>query len=85
MALLGVWVPLPSGGRERHRTCTAAGTLGAVEHYPDVDAYLEGSEQWPDEIAALRPILLDCQLTESIKWGKPVTATKGRTSSSSRR
>lgn len=42
-----------------------------MEHYPDVDAYLAASEQWPDEIAALRPILLGTGLTEEIKWGKP--------------
>lgn len=26
---------------------------------------------WPGEIAALRPILVGCGLTEGIKWGKP--------------
>ncbi len=38
---------------------------------PKVDAYVERAENWPDEIAALRPVLLSCGLTESIKWGKP--------------
>ncbi len=42
-----------------------------MEHFPDVDAYLAASDQWPDEIAALRPLLLDCGLDEQIKWGKP--------------
>jgi uncharacterized protein YdeI (YjbR/CyaY-like superfamily) len=46
-------------------------TLLAVQGFPDVDAYLEQSEQWPEEIAALRPILLDAGLTETIEWGKP--------------
>ncbi len=36
-----------------------------------VDAYVERSERWPAEIAALRSILLDAGLTEEIKWGKP--------------
>ncbi|MDE0802391.1 MAG: YdeI/OmpD-associated family protein [Acidimicrobiales bacterium] len=42
-----------------------------MEKYPDVDAYLAASQQWPDEIAALRPILVDTGLDEAIKWGKP--------------
>ena len=42
-----------------------------MEDFPDVDAYLEASDQWPDEIKVLRPLLLDCGLTEEIKWGKP--------------
>ena len=36
-----------------------------------VDAYIERSDKWPDEMRALRSILLDCGLTEEIKWGKP--------------
>ncbi len=42
-----------------------------MEDFPDVDAYLEASEQWPDEIRALRPLLRDAGLDETIKWGKP--------------
>lgn len=42
-----------------------------MEDYPDVDAYLEASEQWPVEIRALRPLLLAVGLDEEIKWGKP--------------
>ena len=33
-----------------------------MEHHPDVDTYLEASEQWPDEIRALRPLLRDAGL-----------------------
>jgi uncharacterized protein YdeI (YjbR/CyaY-like superfamily) len=43
-----------------------------------VDAYLERSEQWPEELRAIRPILLGCGLTEAIKWGKPCYAHEGR-------
>jgi hypothetical protein len=32
-----------------------------------VDAYIERSEKWPDEMTTLRPILLGCGLTEEIK------------------
>jgi uncharacterized protein YdeI (YjbR/CyaY-like superfamily) len=49
-----------------------------VQHYPDVDAYLRDSEQWPDEIAALRPTLLASGLTEEIKWGKPCYSHDGK-------
>ena len=42
-----------------------------MQDYADVDAYLADSPQWPDEIAAIRPILLSCGLIETIKWGKP--------------
>ncbi|HYN34648.1 MAG TPA: DUF1801 domain-containing protein [Ilumatobacteraceae bacterium] len=42
-----------------------------MEDFADVDAYLEASDQWPAEIKVLRALLLDCGLTEEIKWGKP--------------
>jgi uncharacterized protein YdeI (YjbR/CyaY-like superfamily) len=48
-----------------------------VKKYPDVDAYLAEAEMWPDEIRALRPILLDCDVTEEVKWGKPCYSHDG--------
>jgi uncharacterized protein YdeI (YjbR/CyaY-like superfamily) len=48
-----------------------------MEKHRDVDAYLATSTQWPDEIAALRPILIGCGLTEEIKWGKPCYSHDG--------
>ncbi len=45
---------------------------------PDVDAYIERSEKWPAEMAALRPALLDAGLTEEIKWGKPCYSHDGK-------
>lgn len=47
-----------------------------MRDYEDVDAYLDESERWPDEIAAIRPILLSCDLVEAIKWGKPCYSTE---------
>jgi uncharacterized protein YdeI (YjbR/CyaY-like superfamily) len=44
----------------------------------EVDAYVSESEQWPDEMAALRPLLLDCGLTEAIKWRKPCYSHQGK-------
>lgn len=39
--------------------------------HSDVDAYIGRSDHWPAEMALLRSVLLDCGLTEEIKWGKP--------------
>lgn len=49
-----------------------------MERHPDVDAYLAQAQQWPNEIAALRPILRGSGLTETIKWGKPCYCHEGR-------
>ena len=38
---------------------------------PKVDEYLVKAKTWQKEIAKLRQILLDCHLTEELKWGKP--------------
>jgi len=38
---------------------------------PKVEAYIGRSTKWPEEMAALQPILLGCGLDEQIKWGKP--------------
>jgi len=49
-----------------------------VDSRADVDEYIERSERWPAEMAALRRILLACELTEQIKWGKPCYSSGGR-------
>ena len=38
---------------------------------PDVDWYFNKSEEWQEEIKKLRMIILDCPLTEELKWGCP--------------
>ena len=38
---------------------------------PKVDAYLSKAKKWQEELEKLRMIILDCQLTEELKWGKP--------------
>jgi len=38
---------------------------------PQVDAFLKKEKQWPEEVEKLRNILLDCGLTEELRWGKP--------------
>lgn len=45
-----------------------------MQNFPDVDSYIDAADLWPDEIAALRPLLLETGLDESIKWGKPCYA-----------
>lgn len=44
---------------------------------PEVDAYLARAKRWPKECARLRAILLDCGLSEALKWGKPCYAHEG--------
>ncbi len=38
---------------------------------PLVDKYLSKAEKWQEEMEKLRMIVLDCQLTEELKWGVP--------------
>jgi uncharacterized protein YdeI (YjbR/CyaY-like superfamily) len=38
---------------------------------PKVDEFLSKAKKWQEEMEKLRMILLDCQLTEELKWGKP--------------
>ena len=44
---------------------------------PEVDSYIGRSDQWPEEMTALRPILLGRGLTEEIKWRKPCYSHEG--------
>jgi uncharacterized protein YdeI (YjbR/CyaY-like superfamily) len=38
---------------------------------PKVDVYLNKAKKWQEEFEKLRMIILDCQLTEELKWGVP--------------
>ena len=38
---------------------------------PKVDEYLSKAKKWQEELEKLRMIILDCQLTEELKWGAP--------------
>jgi len=38
---------------------------------PKVDGYVTRSKKWREELEKLRAIVLDCQLTEELKWGVP--------------
>src|SRR5690349_17787976 len=44
---------------------------------PQVDEYLSRATQWQKEMEKLRKILLACELTEELKWGKPCYSFQG--------
>ncbi len=44
---------------------------------PRVDSYIERSNKWPEEMSAVRSVLLECRLEEDIKWGKPCFSHEG--------
>ena len=41
---------------------------------PKVDFYFNKAEKWQEETKTLRTIVLDCGLTELLKWGVPCYA-----------
>jgi len=45
---------------------------------PKVDAFFDKAEKWPKELEALRGIILDCGLTEELKWGQPCYSVNKR-------
>jgi len=45
---------------------------------PKVDTFLRKMKKWREESAKLRTILLDCPLTEELKWGQPCYTTQGK-------
>ncbi|MFH6996403.1 YdeI family protein [Flavobacterium sp. FlaQc-57] len=45
---------------------------------PKVDFYFDESKKWQKEQEQLRSIVLDCQLTEELKWGTPCYTFQGK-------
>lgn len=45
---------------------------------PKVDEYIRKAQKWQEEMKVLRKILLDCGLTEELKWGKPCYMWQGK-------
>jgi uncharacterized protein YdeI (YjbR/CyaY-like superfamily) len=45
---------------------------------PKVDGYLRKAKKWQEELKRLRMIILDCQLTEEVKWRIPCYTFKTR-------
>lgn len=44
---------------------------------PQVDAFLNREKKWLIEMTKLRTIMLDCKLTEELKWGVPCYTFNG--------
>src|SRR5256885_14389902 len=44
---------------------------------PKVDGYVRKSKQWQEELQKLRRIILDCGLTEEVKWRVPCYTFEG--------
>jgi uncharacterized protein YdeI (YjbR/CyaY-like superfamily) len=44
---------------------------------PKVDAFINRAKKWPEEMTQLRKIVLGCDLTEELKWGKPCYTVDG--------
>ena len=49
-----------------------------MQRAKSVDAYINQSAQWHDELKSLRRILRSTSLTEEIKWGAPCYTHKGK-------
>lgn len=45
---------------------------------PKVDFFFEKAKKWKDEYAVLRKNMLDCGLTEELKWGTPCYTFEGK-------
>lgn len=45
---------------------------------PKVDEYLSTVQNWPQEMERLRSILIDCNVEEELKWGKPCYTFEGK-------
>jgi len=44
---------------------------------PKIDVYLSNAKKWREEMEKLRAILLNCELVEELKWGKPCYTFQG--------
>lgn len=45
---------------------------------PQVDGFIRKNEKWREEVRKLREIILDCGLTEEMKWMVPCYTLQGR-------
>ena len=43
-----------------------------------VEQYIQKAKKWQEEMLLLRSILLECPLTEVIKWGMPCYTSNGK-------
>ena len=52
--------------------------MAAQATNPRADAYFAKAKTWHDEMLHLREIVLECGLTEDIKWAKPCYTDEGK-------
>lgn len=45
---------------------------------PKVDFFFNKTQPWQEEYKKLRKIVLDCELTEELKWGQPCYSSEGK-------
>lgn len=45
---------------------------------PKIDSFLSRATNWHDEMETLRKVVLSCDLTEELKWGKPCYSFNGK-------
>ncbi len=45
--------------------------MAKIATNPKIDAFIKNSRTWQKEFEKLRMIILDCGLTEELKWGNP--------------
>src|SRR5271157_60548 len=45
---------------------------------PKVDGFLRKAKKWQQEFKKLRTVILDCHLTEELKWGTPCYTFQNR-------
>jgi uncharacterized protein YdeI (YjbR/CyaY-like superfamily) len=67
---------VPAGGQADVGTSSRSSTLSTVKS--KVDAYINRSTKWPEEMTRLRAVLLGAGLAEEIKWGKPCYTHAGK-------
>lgn len=52
--------------------------MTGARHNPKVDVFQARMTQWRDEFVRLRAIVLDCPVTEELKWGQPCYTSENR-------
>ncbi|MFI5200857.1 MAG: YdeI family protein [Candidatus Kapaibacterium sp.] len=54
------------------------GHTSTMRMNPEVDKFLSKLEKWQKEMEKLRAVVLDCGLTEEVKWGQPCYTFQNR-------
>src|SRR3954470_24407289 len=62
-------------GWDLHRHTMFSNQMNGMN--PKVDFYFSKAKKWRNELEKLRTIVLDCQLTEELKWGVPCYTFQG--------